>query len=147
MEKQIPAVIELSPETSQFIYTNFIVQQKFAFIILILLGFALLAIAVVIFSPWQRVVKWISGTLLGISIFLSLFVISLYRLQDVPFFDGFSPASFSLLELGVYYPLSLLTRFTFFIAVVAIFLYGLAVLFPAYQAKKASKEITKKSKK
>ncbi len=95
-------------------------------------GILLAATALLIFSPLSRVLKWLGSAFFILALFVTLFLVSMDRLQTVlAQTPGFTPSQTELAKFFIRQPLSQLTIWTFFLWATGVLLFGSGILLPS----------------
>jgi hypothetical protein len=95
-------------------------------------GILLAATALLIFSPFSRVLKWLGSAFFILALFVTLFLVSMDRLQTVlAQTPGFTPSQTELANFFIRQPLSQLTIWTFFLWATGVLLFGSGILLPS----------------
>ncbi|MBI2638449.1 hypothetical protein HYW83_02560 [Candidatus Peregrinibacteria bacterium] len=134
IQKQIPQKIPLNvikdPEVQKTLRAFFI-AKNYSSLIFIGVAFIILSLqALIVFSPWSSILKWLGASIGSFALLLTLFLVSLDQLDIIATIsDGFSPSQTQLLKTLIKQPLSLLTLWMFFLWSAAVLLFGSGIIF------------------
>lgn len=111
--------------TQSFSYMRSVLPAIMLVTTVLALGLA----ALVIFSSWQRVVKWLATAGIILALYNGFFIISLNQVPEViPVFQNISPAFKDFIVFLLKVPLDLFTFWTALITAFCVILFGLTLI-------------------
>lgn len=129
IQKEIPPRFTLpvakDPDTERNIRAAYAVKNSLSFVIAAMSTVMLGLLALLIFHPWSRILKWLGAALASLAALMTIFLVSLNRLEAIaPIFDGLNPAQTQLAKFLIHEPVQALTMYAFFLWAAAVLLFG-----------------------
>lgn len=117
IEKEIPPRLAFTIPGNTASLATTALPLSLAIIALILLFF----ISFCVWGTWATVLRWLGLSFMGLTGFIILFIISIYRLNEfTPLFADISEADWKLFEFLIQYPIRLLMLFCILLGLISV---------------------------